>query len=189
MPRTWPWRSCFSSRTRFLIPPGPLPQPAGNIIRKPMAQLTRQHDDLAPVVTLVCDEIGQDVRDVEREVAPDVCLRWRHMASGGKAQVEKFFNPAAAPVESGKQRSARDVAPVDRCRHRDAVFPPEMFEPHAPRVVQVAGDHADRAPWRAGNGRIPDCIGNVFYQVRSDAAVGSPRSEDQRVQFRGHQSP
>ena len=40
-----------------------------------MTKLAREHDYLAPVVGLVRDEVCQHVRDVERQVAPDICLR------------------------------------------------------------------------------------------------------------------
>src|SRR5687767_9215009 len=67
--------------TRFLRSLVPLPQPRGHVVRQSMTQLTRQHHDLTSMVALVRDEVGQDMRDVQRQVAPDVALRRRHVAS------------------------------------------------------------------------------------------------------------
>jgi hypothetical protein len=35
----------------------PLPKSSGDVTRQPMAELTRQHDDLTPVMALVRDEV------------------------------------------------------------------------------------------------------------------------------------
>ena len=107
----------------------PLPEPAGNVVRESMAELTGEHDDLASVMALMCDEVRQDVRDVQRQVAPDVGLRWRHMASCSDAELEQRFNPFTAPLEGGKQFMPRDLAAVDRCGDRDPVFLAESLEP------------------------------------------------------------
>jgi hypothetical protein len=67
-----------------------------------MTKLARQHHDLASVVTLVGDEVREDVRHVERQVAPDVTLRGRDAASGRQTEFEQRFDPAAAPLQRGE---------------------------------------------------------------------------------------
>ena len=73
-----------------------------------MPELTRQHNDLASVMALVRDEIGEDVRDVERQVPPDVRLRRRHTSTCLDAQPEERLS------EQDRQRlalaEARDAA-------------------------------------------------------------------------------
>ena len=93
----------------------------------------------------MCDEIGEDMRDVQRQVAPYVGLRWRDLASCSDAELEERFDALATPLESGKQFMTRYLAAVDRGGDRDPVFLPEGFEPHATGVVQMSGDHPDRA--------------------------------------------
>ncbi len=137
----------------------PLPKPGGNVTRESMTELTRQHDDLASVMALMCDEVCQDMRDIQRQVAPYVGLRRRHIASRSDAQLEERFDPPATPLESGKQFMPRDLAAVDRGGDRDPVFLAEGLKPHAPGVVQMPGDHANRAPRCPGNSGVPEGSG------------------------------
>jgi hypothetical protein len=67
-----------------------------------MTELTRQHHDLAPMVTLVGNEVREDVRHVQRQVAPDVTLRGRDVAPGRQAELEQRFDPVAAPLQRGE---------------------------------------------------------------------------------------
>ena len=92
----------------------PLPESAGNLDRQTMTELAGKHYDLPAMMAFMRDEVGQDMRNVQRQVAPDVGLRRRHMASIREAELEERFNPPAAPFEGGHQCSARDLAPIDR---------------------------------------------------------------------------
>src|SRR5262245_5533677 len=83
----------------FLHSLGPLPKSSGDITRKLMAELTRQHDDLTSMVALVRDEVREDMRHVQRQVAPDVGFRRRHMTSGGKAERKESFDTSAASIQ------------------------------------------------------------------------------------------
>jgi len=64
-----------------------------------MTELTRQHHDLASMVTLVGSEVREHVRHVEREVAPDVTPRGWDVASGRQTELEQRFYPSAAPLQ------------------------------------------------------------------------------------------
>ena len=142
-----------------------------------MAELAGEHDHLASVMALMCDEVRQDVRDVQRQIAPDVGLRWRHLASCSDAELEQRFNPFTAPIESGNQFMPRDLAAVDRCGDRDPVFLAESLEPGATRVVQMPGDHANRAPRSPGNLSVPEGSWQVLDEVGRNPAVGPPGSQ------------
>src|SRR5262245_2443607 len=100
---------------------GPLPEPGRNVTREPMPELTCQHDDLASVMALMCDEVCQDMRDVQRQVAPYVGFRRRHVASRSEAELEERFDPPAAPLKSGKQFMPRYLVAVDRGGDRNPV--------------------------------------------------------------------
>jgi hypothetical protein len=124
----------------------PLPKPGGDVTRQPMAELTRQHDNLSPVMALVRDEIRQDMRHIQRQVAPNVGLRRRHMASGGEPELKECFDASAAPIQSRKQFATRHLAAVNRSRDGDAVFLTQGLEPHTPSIMDMRRDHADCAP-------------------------------------------
>ena len=110
-----------------------------------MAQLTRQNDDLASVVALVRYQIGENVGDIQGQVAPHIAPRRRQMAAGSQAKVEKRRNASTAPLEGGQQLTSRYPAALDRGRDGDAVFLAEGLDPRAPGVVEMPGNHADRA--------------------------------------------
>jgi hypothetical protein len=139
-----------------------------------MTELPGQHHDLAPVVALMRDEVCQDMRDVQRQVTPDVAFRRRHMAPRSHTEGEECFDPLAAPLKGGKQFRSRDLAAIDRGGKGDSVFLAERLDPHAPGVVEMPRDHADRAPRRSWNGRIPECAGQILDEVRGDPTVGPP---------------
>ena len=64
-----------------------------------MTHLTREHHDLTAVMRLVRNEVGEDMRNVERQIAPDVGLRRRHLAPSRDPELEQRFDPFAAPLE------------------------------------------------------------------------------------------
>jgi hypothetical protein len=174
-----------SSGVRFLAShllrsPRPLPQPVGNVTRESMTELTRQHHDLTSVMGLVCDEICQDVWDVQRQVAPDVALRRRHVAARSDTELEEVFDPPVAPLKSGKQFTPGYGAAVHRVGDRDPMFLAECPEPHATNVVQMPSDHADRAPRCPGDGGLPEDSGEVLHQVRRDPTIGPPGGQKRR---------
>jgi hypothetical protein len=150
-----------------------------------MTELTRQHHDLAPMVTLVRGEVREDMSHVQRQVAPDVTLRGRDVASGRQTELEQRFDPVAAPLQRGKQCPSRDLTAIDRGGDGDSMFTPECSDPHAPGVVKVPGDHAHRPPRRSGNRGVPECGGQLLDEVCGDPAVGSPGGQERRAEIGG----
>lgn len=65
-----------------------------------MTELTCHHQDLSAMMRFVRDEIREDVRNVERQVAPHVSLGWRDASSRIESEYEKRFDPFAASSES-----------------------------------------------------------------------------------------
>lgn len=67
-----------------------------------MTKLAGDQDDLSPVVALMGDEIGEDMPDVERQVAPDIRLRSRNLATRGDPEFEQLEDTPAAPPEGAE---------------------------------------------------------------------------------------
>ena len=147
-----------------------------------MAKLARQHDDLTPVVALVRHEIGQHVADVQRQVAPHVRLRRRHLAASRDAELEKRLDAVTAPPERGQQLSAPDPSPVYQSGYWNPVWLAERLQPRAPGVMQMRRDHAHRTSWRSRNGDVPQRLRQMLDDVRGNAAVRPPRGKHRRPQ-------
>jgi hypothetical protein len=65
-------RCAGSEITHFLdLPP---PERAGRRVWQPVAGLSSDHDDLPSMVSLVSNEVGEHVSDVERQISPHVSL-------------------------------------------------------------------------------------------------------------------
>src|SRR4029453_19183363 len=119
------------------------PEPAGDVDGEAMTELARQHDDLAAMMSLVRDEVGEDMRHVQRQVAPDIAPRRRHVASIDEAELEERCDSLAASFESRQQFAACDRSSIDRGGSCDAVLPAQHFDPGAAGVVNVSQDNAD----------------------------------------------
>ena len=78
-----------------------------------MSELASGHDDLPPMVRLVRREIAEYVTDVQGQIAPDVCPRWRDPSTVGKAELEKIFDATSALLQGCQQAAARYPAAVD----------------------------------------------------------------------------
>ena len=125
-------------------------------------------------MSLMGDEVGQDMADVERQVAPDVPLGRRHMSRGDKAQPEKILNPLAAPFQCSNELPASNATLIDPIRSGNAVLPPERFDPSASHVVKVGGDHSNRAMWLSRDRDVPEPGRQVLDEGDSDPVVRSP---------------
>ena len=97
-----------------------------------MAELARQHDDLASVMSLVRHEIREHVRYIERQVAPDVSLGRRDTASRCQAECEERLDPVTASAERGEQLASRRGTAVDGVGDGNAVLPAERPEAVGP---------------------------------------------------------
>ena len=101
-----------------------MPEPIRDITREPMAELSRQHDDLAAMMRFMGDEVGENLWDVEGQVAPYVALRRRELPAGSDAELEERSNAATAPLEGGQQFPAAHRAAVDEHGDGNAMFLP-----------------------------------------------------------------
>ena len=143
-----------------------------------MSQLPRQHHDLSAVVTLVGNEIGKHVRDIEREISPGVRPRGRNLTAVLESESKQAGDPAAAAPQSTDQLEAAHSAPIDRGRDDDAVRRSQCLDPHAASVMNVAGDHADRAPGRTGDRGRPQRYGQILDQENCRSLVRGPGIQD-----------
>src|SRR5258706_5427120 len=123
----------------------PLPEAARRRDRQAMSQLAAQHHDLPAVMAFVRGEIGKNVADVQREVAPGVRRGDRNAAAGVAPELEKTADAPAAAFERGHQLLAADPPAIDAVWHRNAVLLADPLDPHATGVVDMSRDHADRA--------------------------------------------
>jgi hypothetical protein len=150
-----------------------------------MAKLSGQQDDLTSVVTLMSDEVRQDMPDVQGQVAPDVGLRRWHLSAVGQSEVEKRLDASAAAPESREQFTPRHLAPIDQGRRHNTVLLSQSPDPPAPGIVKVRRHHPNRASWRSRKRSTPQFVWKVFDQVRRDLAIGAPRREQCRPEIRG----
>src|SRR6184192_195650 len=81
----------------------PLPQPAYGRERQSVARLAGDHDDLTAVMSLMRDEIGQHMADVEGQVAPDIPSRRRDLPPGLKAQLQQRFDAVTAVLQGSHE--------------------------------------------------------------------------------------
>src|SRR6185295_17385958 len=88
----------------------PLPDAAGDLARQPVPELARQQQQLAPVVSLVRDEVAQEVLEVGREVLPD---RARNLAAARDAELDQLDHTVAAARKRLEQLPPADPPLVD----------------------------------------------------------------------------
>src|SRR6266566_9973821 len=120
---------------------------------------------------LMRDEIRQHMADVEGQVAPYIPSRRRDLPPRREAQRKKSFDPVAAAFQRGHELPPGEAAVIDASGCGNAVFPPKRLDPHAPGVVEVGRDHADRALWYSRNGNVPECGRQALDEVDRDPVV------------------
>ena len=134
--------SSGSSPRRSCRPVGlPLPEAIDHGVRKPVAELPRQQNDLPAVMRLVRHEVREDVPDVERQVAPHVAAGRRHVAARRQSECEETFDAVAAAPQCRRQLPARDMTTIDAIGTVYAVLAAKRPDPAAARIVQMGGDH------------------------------------------------
>jgi hypothetical protein len=157
-----------------------------------MSELARHQDDLAPMMALMGDEIGQHMPHVKRQVAPCICRRRRNLTVPLEPQGQQAGDPAAAAFQGADKLGAGHPVPVNRWRHRDTVRLSESLDPHAARVVDMASDHPNRASRRTRNRSVPQCGWKLLDQEGRDAVVRGPSVQNDAMQWRSprlHRSP
>ena len=135
------------------------------------------------MMRLMRHEVGQNMPDVQRQIAPNVGLGWRHATAMLTAQSQKSGDAPAAPLESGAQLPSGDSAVIHPCWGDDPMLMAQGLDPRAPRVVDMGSDRPDRAARDSWDGRGPEDRGNVLDEVVCDATVGSPSSQDRVLQI------
>ena len=73
---------------------------------------------------------------------------------------------------------ACDRASVHTLRCTDAVASPQHLDPHAADIVNVAGDHPNGPPGRAGDRHWPQFGRQVLEQEHRHAIAGLPGCDD-----------
>src|SRR5215218_7004460 len=116
--------------------------------------------------------------DIERQVAPCVGRRRRHLALRLEAEREDGFDAVATPLEGGEQRPPIHSTQIDERWNRDPVRQAQRANPARAHVMQVRDDRADRAAWGdTWNGRIPEGGWQLLHQVGRDATIRPPSRE------------
>src|SRR2546421_2014683 len=145
--------------SRFLRTLRPLPQTGRDFGRQTIPQLAHKHDDLAPMMPFVRNEIRKDVSDIERKITPRIRSTGRDGSAVIAPQRHEADHPPTAPVERLYELLLADATPIDRFRHFDPVLLAQRFDPHAARVVDVASDHPNRPPRGTGHDGRPQLWG------------------------------
>jgi hypothetical protein len=150
-----------------------------------MPQLTRHQDDLAPVMTLVRDEIGKDMPHVKRQIPPGIRRRGRDASAVLTPELEQAGDPAAASAQAFYQFAMPHPVPVHAGRDPDPVRAAQRFDPHAPGVVNMAHDHPNGAARNTGDGCRPKFEREVFDEKDSNLVAGGPGGQDGVAKVRG----
>src|SRR5712692_8847916 len=143
-----------------------------------MSQLAGEQHNLPAVMAFMRDEIGKKVADVQGEVAPNVRRGDRNTAAAVAPEPEKALDAQTAAFERRHQLPSADSPAIDLVRHRNAVLLTDHLDPHAPSVVDMSCNHADRATRSPWNARSPERGGQVLNEKDCDAVVGPPRCKD-----------
>src|SRR5262249_40392401 len=130
------------------------------------------------VMAFVGDEVGEDVADVQRKVAPDVGRGRRNSSVPLEPELEEIGDARAASLQGPNELGARDAAAIDRGRHRDTMRLPEDLDPGAAGVMNVTNEHSNRPPWRTGDGFIPKLGWNPTDEEGGDSGIGRPGAEN-----------
>jgi hypothetical protein len=84
--------------------------------------LARKHDDLASMVTFVCNEVRKDVPNIEWKIAPLIGRASGDRAAVITTQLQEADHSAAAPVQRWYELLWADPASIDRFRHFDPML-------------------------------------------------------------------
>jgi hypothetical protein len=84
--------------------------------------LARKHDDLASMMTFVCNEVRKDVPNIERKIAPRIGSARGDRAAVLTTQLQEADHSSAAPVQREYELLWANAAPIDRFRHFDPML-------------------------------------------------------------------
>jgi hypothetical protein len=153
-----------------------------------VAELASQHDDLAAMVTLVRREVRYEVDDIRRKVEPG---NGRKTAAVLEGDLDEGRDGLVALLESMKELRRSHVVAIYLLGRRELGALGERLEPGAPRIVNVAGDHADASPGSARNLLGPKVGRKVLEEKRGDSMVRLPGSKNRFLEIDrgGHVNP
>src|SRR5262245_22661316 len=147
-----------------------------------MPELPCHQHNLAPVMTLVSDEVGQHVSHVKRQIAPHIRGCGWNLPTALEPEVQQAGNSTAADLQGANQLGAGHPAAVYRRRHLQAVWPSQSLDPHAACVVDMASNHLDGSHRRTWNRSGPRGIWELLDQGDGDAVVRGPGVQNARTQ-------
>ena len=93
------------------------------------------------------------VAHVEGKVAPGIRRGGWDRASSVATERQQTDDAAATASECWNQLLRSNLVSINGSRHRDAVFLSQRLDPHAPRIVDMAGNHlhgSSRSPRHGG---------------------------------------
>src|SRR5436309_2789995 len=105
-----------------------------------MPELPRDQHDLAAMMALVGDEVGEHVPDVELQVAPRVGTRGRDLPAVLAPELQQPRDRPVALAQGFEKPGAANAAAIHARGNADAVRAAKRSDPHAARVVDVAGE-------------------------------------------------
>jgi hypothetical protein len=129
-------------------------------------------------------EIAQDVADIERQVAPRICGCRRDAPAVFTTELHQAADADAAAPQCRDKLPRSDLVPIDCSRDFDPMGLAECLDPHTAGIVNVSGDHPDRAPGCSGDGGGPQAGRQVLDKEERDAIVGPPGGEDRVAKIR-----
>ena len=141
-----------------------------------MIQLVGHHHDLAPMVGLMGDEVGQDVADIEGQVAPHIGPRGRDLTALPASQPQEVRDASATADQSRDELPAGHGTVIHSCWGGDSVLAAERLDPAASGVVEVSSNRPDGAARDSRNPCGPQGRRRVLDQMLRDPAVDLPRS-------------
>jgi len=162
----------------------PLPEIAPGSLREQDAELPGKEDELPAVMALVCHEIRQDMPDIQGEVAPHVGRRRGDPTTMGTPQAEEILDGSSTLAKGPDKVSFLDNPPVYRHGDTNTVWLAKSSNPHAPRIVDMAGDHPGSAAGCPRDRQVPDRGRETGKKQMSDASVGLPGREDDLFETR-----
>lgn len=84
------------------------------------------------MMRLVGDKVGEHVANIEREVAPHVGFRRRHLTTRVETKHKQRFDAATTAFESRKELLTCHAGEVDERWRRDSMLTAERPDPPAP---------------------------------------------------------
>ncbi len=92
----------------------------------------------------------------------------------GAAEPEEFPDGDGTLAKSTDKIRLRDYPAVDQRGDENPVRFPEGTDPHAPGIVNMAGDHPGSAARCTRDAAIEECSGQTGEEQTGDTGVGRP---------------